>query len=335
MVEKMKKVKKVSDYYPRLYHYTTWKSLLEILESQKLWATHYKFLNDYTELVLFKNKLISILYPIVLEQYKRLAKKDSWLEQRIQSEGGIKYNAEHDTKVFVNSQYRGIYNVTGDEIYISSFCGEHEEKFINDNGLLSQWRAYGTDGGCALVFNTKKLEELCHLECSNYLYKHMDILSVIYSDDEKTFREEMSEDLKILAEDTIKMFSPDSCQNEDVETFLQGYNSFLRCITRFKHKGFKEENEVRIVAIPYQDLSNNKEKEWGTKDQKERLFRDRDGLCIPYIELFDSNISTLPIEKIIIGPHKDKELRAKTLEIKLRKTKIEIVCSDIPYVGSK
>ena len=50
------------------------------------------------------------------------------------------------------------------------------------------------------------------------------------------------------------------------------------------------------------------------------------------LPLFDSDDIDLPIEKIIIGPHKDKETRAAILRKRLRKTKIEITCSDIPYV---
>jgi hypothetical protein len=41
----------------RLYHYTTWEGLWGILQTPCLWATHYKFLNDYSEILLFKPKL--------------------------------------------------------------------------------------------------------------------------------------------------------------------------------------------------------------------------------------------------------------------------------------
>ena len=69
------------------------------------------------------------------------------------------------------------------------------------------------------------------------------------------------------------------------------------------------------------------------KPEKERKFRNNNSQHIPYIELFNSIDIELPIEKIIVGPHKEKETRAATLRTMLRKTKIEITCSDIPYVG--
>jgi hypothetical protein len=52
-----------------------------------------------------------------------------------------------------------------------------------------------------------------------------------------------------------------------------------------------------------------------------------------YIELFNSINTELPIERIIVGPHKEKEARAAALSVMLRNTKIEITCSDIPFVG--
>jgi hypothetical protein len=52
---------------------------------------------------------------------------------------------------------------------------------------------------------------------------------------------------------------------------------------------------------------------------------------VPYIDLFELDDIKLPIKKIIIGPHKDKETRKIELCEILSKTNIKIVCSDIPY----
>jgi hypothetical protein len=37
---------------PVLWHYTQHESLLKIVEAQKIWATHYQFLNDEEEMLL-------------------------------------------------------------------------------------------------------------------------------------------------------------------------------------------------------------------------------------------------------------------------------------------
>ena len=65
-------MKKPSEVYKHLYHYTTWDGLHGILQSQSMWGTHCKFLNDYSEIVLFKDKLIEFLQPHVSGVYEKL-----------------------------------------------------------------------------------------------------------------------------------------------------------------------------------------------------------------------------------------------------------------------
>jgi len=67
--------------------------------------------------------------------------------------------------------------------------------------------------------------------------------------------------------------------------------------------------------------------------EKECKFRNKNGTQVPYIELFHSLDKRLPIEKIIVGPHQDKELRAAALQLMLRNTDIKVTVSDIPYIG--
>ena len=76
-------MQKVSEVYKNLYHYTTWEGLQGILETQTLWATHYKFLNDYSEIILFKDKLSSWIHPYVLEGYKNLIKHKPGVKKKI------------------------------------------------------------------------------------------------------------------------------------------------------------------------------------------------------------------------------------------------------------
>jgi hypothetical protein len=118
---------------------------------------------------------------------------------------------------------------------------------------------------------------------------------------------------------------------------LKSYLPFIQCISRYKHYGFNEENEVRIVVLP--TVINQEFLELVSTDdvilkpEKERKFRNKNGQLVPYIELFNSIDIELPIERIIVGPHKEKEAGAAALRVMLRNTKIEITCSDIPFVG--
>ena len=324
-------MKKTSEVYKKLYHYTTWQGLKGILQTQSLWATNYKFLNDYSELVLFRDKLVSLIYPVVLEGYKQLIAHKPSLKGKIQEQGGLDRIVQHDAEVLIDSQYR----VLGNEIYILSFCGEPEKKSIADNGLLSQWRGYGAGGGAALVFDTEKLEEILAKEAMSYEYSAVLLADLIYSDDEQKLKEELSDELKILADIAKQFFNHENVSKGREIDSSEGYIPFVSCISRYKHFGFSEENEVRVVALPTliddKIIKLAKADSTTLKPEKVRKFRSNKEQRVIYIELFDSADVKLPIEKIIIGPHKDKEARkAEIIEI-LSKTNIEIVCSEIPY----
>jgi hypothetical protein len=322
-------MEKTSDIYKKLYHYTTWDGLLGILKTQTLWATHYKFLNDYSEIVLFRDKLVSLILPYVREAYEREIKQSPDIEEAINETGGLGLVIQHDAKVVVDAQYRA----TGHEIYILSFCGEHKNSYINNNGLLSQWRGYGSGGGFALVFDTRKLEEILRVEATRFQYDIMHLSDVVYSNDEARFKAELSPDLSIIADDVRNLF--DRTKTTLEEKNLKGYQAFVNCISRYKHCGFSEENEVRAVILPTAIdrtyLHVDKAKAATLRPEKERNFRQKNGQLVPYIELFNSSDIELPIERIIVGPHREKEPRATALRVMLRNTKIEVTCSDIPF----
>lgn len=326
-------MQKTSEVYNKLYHYTSWDGLLGILQTQTLWATHYRFLNDYSEIVLFRDKLIEFILPYVLKEYKKLIELFPNVERVIDQNGGLSRVIQHDTAAVVDATYRA----TGEEIYIASFCGEHKYRHININGLLSQWRGYGIGGGLALVFETQELEKILQLEAKRFSYDSGHISDLIYSDDEKKFRKELSAKLSDIAEYVKEMFLHMKLNKQEAPDATKAYHSFVQCISRYKHHGFKEENEVRIVALPtvqneeYLELAK---KEGSTlKPEKDRKFHQKKGQLVPYIELFNPTDIVLPIERIIVGPHKEKESRASALRVMLRKTNIEITVSDIPYVN--
>jgi len=323
--------KKTSEIYKKLYHYTTWEGLKGILQTQSLWATNYRFLNDYSEIVLFRNKLVSLILPTVFEGYKQLLAHKPYLNGKIQKKGGLERIIQHDAEVLIDSQYGAL----GSEIYILSFCGEPEKQSIADNGLLSQWRAYGTGGGAILIFDTEKLEEMLAKEAISYEYSAVLLADLIYSDDEQKLKEEMADEIKILADIARQFFNHENVQKRKEIDSSQGYIPFVSCISRYKHFGFSEEKEVRVVALPTlidEGFIKLAEADGTTlKPEKVRKFRIKNEQRVPYIELFGFDDIKLPIMKIIIGPHKDKEAREAELRELLSKTNIKIACSDIPY----
>lgn len=325
---------KTSDAYPHLYHYTDWKGLTGILETQKLWASHYKFLNDSSEIILFRGQLIEFLKPYIEKKIVELERVDPEVKEIIAKEGGLSAIVQHETEVWVDSNYAA----ATEEIYIASFCGTHKEQYINENGLLSQWRSYGKGGGFAVVFNTKAVEEALNKEGDTFNYGFGHVSDVIYSNNKEQYEAELLPSLQAIAKYAEEFFNPvDLNQDSDFEIVKAAYAGLLTCVTRYKHQGFKEENEVRLVArlavLKEAALQYNRENNIVPKPEKERKYREISGEKIPYIELFGISDVPLPIERIIVGPHKEKVNRAQYLRVLLRNTDIEINVSDIPYLG--
>jgi hypothetical protein len=326
-------MEKTSDVYSRLYHYTNEQGLYGILENRCIWATHYKFLNDYSEIGLFREKLATFCHSNALKFHREMFSKSPHTQEFSSDHSLLTTLAEQDSKWSVDSSYNSL-----PEVYITSFCAENRDNYINQNGLLSQWRGYGGDGGFAIVFKTQALKEMLRSEYESFLYDCLHFGDVIYSDDEEKYQSELSEELSTIATNDTdwRLHMMGKKEEPSYIADAKAYSSFVRCVTRYKHRGFKEEQEFRIVAtlIPFHKVSQEIPgyEHLKSKSEKERKFRFKNGRRTPYIELFRSLGEPLPIEKIIVGPHKDKDARAAALRVFLKDT-IEVTVSEIPYIS--
>lgn len=238
-------MKKTSEVYRNIYHYTNLQGLLGILDSHVLWATHYKFLNDSSEIDLFiKNRFPDILYPKLLIKYQEMLVRNPATRKKFQESGEVLEDVvKHDVSVQISAMLSGLYG----QIYITSFCGESDDDYINQNGLLSQWRGYGQDGGFSIVFDTASMEACMRQEHNMFSYGYSSIADVIYSHDQQKFENELSDSIDQILSflntmlDNFELSEPRSIDGYD------SYTSFLSCATRYKHRGFSEENEVRFV----------------------------------------------------------------------------------------
>lgn len=174
------------------------------------------------------------------------------------------------------------------------------------------------------------------MEASRFEYAAIYLADIVYSDDDRKFREEFSQDLSVIADVMKQFFDFDTFCNRRFVDAPEAFHPFVRCISRYKHYGFNEENEVRVIALPtvINDELERRAKADGVRlrPEKEIKYRERGGQNVPYIDLFNSNDVQLPIDKIIIGPHVEKEARAEAIRTKLGKIGIAVACSDIPYV---
>jgi hypothetical protein len=132
---------KISDTHPELFHYTTAAGLAGILENNSLWATHASFVNDEEETLCFYHRILPlILRPIFLQLIEESKAKPAFQ----------KALGDKTVEDFCEEQFAQIMDAirttaaTMYDHYITSFSAPSND-WVRENGLLSQWRAYGQD----------------------------------------------------------------------------------------------------------------------------------------------------------------------------------------------
>jgi hypothetical protein len=287
-----------------IYHYTDAKGAQGILETQSLWATHYRYLNDFSELIIFGKALTS------------------WRQANASQPQHVDLLLKELLEIFIGG--RGKPPET--EAYIVSFCND-------DGDRLSQWRAYGRGDGYALGFDRTELEKLKEKESRINWLDSIYIDDVCYGDSE-----EMPEALKGDLQNCIELLKAryiDSAIDENVtdDALNEIFNPFVKCLSRFKHKGFSEEKEIRlIVFLPNLTAAS---RVGDGRLEKVIKFHSSQNMLVPYIELFEGR-DTLPIKKIKVGPSPYAEMRKRSIQILLKRKGINpdiVSISQIPYRG--
>lgn len=326
-----------------LYHYTTVGGLKGILENQCLWATHYSHLNDTTEIGHFRGELKKRLRPQFKKEIRARYRSNSRIKRKIQKRGGLKNVTDTTVDEFVDRFFNVTFTprkrgITICEPFITSFCSHiSDDEYERENGLLSQWRSYG-GGGYAIVFGTLELSNLRLRESDEFDYSPLYIGDVVYEGDEEAFHEEFSEFISQLE---AKFHDEIMGNNDPPDDLLE---EVVKSFTRYKHRGFREEREVRIVASPlthelreaaYEQMPDSAP--GSLLPLKEIKTRGTGNDKIRYIELlnFSENHPGLPIRRIIVGPGNDQEIREKKAHGWTRGMGIEITLSETPYIERK
>lgn len=325
----------VHETHPELHHYTNWNGLSGILTSQQLWATHYKHLNDRTEIIQLKNQLTEVLAKRIESFIRELIPTRGFKFRRKLTEvGGIKNLASSEAQHFIGVYYEVTFNggPSGQpfaEPFITAFCShKNDDDYVKENGLLSQWRAYGNGGGFALVFDTKGLYPFLEKESNDYEYPTLTFLDVVYesnlSDTEKYF-----ENLITILEGLFRQEIQDN--RHDAGLALE---PFLNAAVRLKHRAFREEREVRIAACPmsakFRAYLRQEHPTYSPPNKALKTVQFRES-GVPYIELFGFSRQALPIKRIIVGPHADQA--AQLSRVKTLAPNIKIVASDTPFIS--
>lgn len=291
-----------------LYHYTSQKGLLEIIDKKELWATNIYYLNDSLEY----EYAVKLIHEVMSGYFDALPPPRAIgrgippvLEEIPEIE---KTNLE---RMMLESILGGISAFTSDfDVYVISFSQEGDQ--------LSQWRGYCPNGnGFSLGFETSYLV--------NIMKKHsLRFVGCIYK------KEEQVKILKEIIDKSINDFRSflDKLENskpEDTSKTIMGMIAptimeLLYIMPRMKHESFYEEKEWRFVGI--------------NKGSKHIHFREGKSMIIPYIKIpLVENQEPIKIDRIIVGPTPHHQLSQKSIQLLMDREKIKckVESSKIPY----
>jgi hypothetical protein len=299
--------------HPELHHYTSLAGAEGILRSRVLWATHFEGLNDRSEVTHLKSELTSALAEAVVPVVNQLRKLDRRILGESRSAGGPATYARRLAATLVDSFYQVAF--TGEGVrpmavpFIASFCSHAgDQSYERENGLLSQWRGYGEDGGCCIVFDTPGLISLLQLEWEAFYWVGNGVDDVVYA----TADVSVASRYPILVAELTKVVEGGMRRGlSQMPLTSNAIATFLDAATRFKHQGFKEEREVRIVAIPGSaktaDTVAREHTAFTRKPIKDLHDNPSENRGRPYVALFDTLDAQLPIKRIIVGPSRRQD----------------------------
>jgi len=215
--------------------------------------------------------------------------------------------------------------------FIASFCSHTgDQKYVREHGLLSQWRGYGRDGGYCVVFDTAMLAKLLVKEFESNFYVYLNICAARYAFDasvEQLFPE-LLERCNFFVSELLK--GNRSPAPED------GFVPLVKGATGFKHQGFSEEQEVRIVAMPgtqaMREQFLSEHKDFVPRPIKRMYAADSDRRKRRYISLFETIDVKLPIKRVIVGPSRYQDANVARAR-ELLGNDIEVSASATPFIG--
>lgn len=325
--------KQVTEVHQEVMHYTTGAGLAGIVSSDALWATHAAALNDSQEITHFLDtRLIDIIREETAGAFSDLA-KDPAIANRFEENGGfdavVKKEADNISRILRNLM------ITFHEPHILSFSAITNDR-VRSSGLLSQWRGYGTDGGYAIIFDSSKIDDLLLEESSQYPYQHISWGDVYYYGFLDSKQRESEE---IVEAETLLRASIRELHSSQANSIEQAYDAMITLCCLYKHWGFHEEQEVRVIVIPPNEdvLQLAKQSSETTQSRRISVF-SRGGMLVPYLALFGSSSAPtkrLPIKRVIVGPHPLSSSRRKTVEVLLKSNgyDADVCISEIPYLG--
>ncbi len=309
---------KILKKYPEVYHYTDRNGFTGIMSTNTLWATYYEDSNDTTEVYFLREKLIDAITISFAKILKENPYQTVW---RRDAAPGLARDLV-DTFYGISGEAPQL-NLMMDKPFITCFC-THVDAYDKQHGLLSQWRGYGGDGGYCIIFDTERLSQILDEERRLFQYVDINISPVLYDNDNLTIETVFS---NLISNSNV--FLQQTLEDNYTQPYGDLFTPFIEGATHFKHRAFREEAEIRLVALPRNKTRSSADFEFN----KTTYIRNVNSYPIRYIILFENHDITLPINRVIIGPSQHQSQNAEFAR-KLLDSSIPVVCSETPYLPS-
>jgi len=295
----------------KLVHYTSATAASNIIRSKRFWLRNARLMNDYDELLTGTR----------------------WLAEFWSDPSSLAHNQLFQlmnlkgtsTATQVQEACFGSLDEITNETYIGCFSVHNDkDSAIGDLGRLSMWRGYGSKESVAFVLNTDRfLADDSPYNVFSY--------PVLYGNKEK-FLYLIKEFIQNLQENSASLSSMDT------EGFVHVFRLFVeQMILGFKHEGFSEESEWRVVYRPHDRAS----------EQLERKYEEIGGqmqaiYLLPLEDRFESAEASFEIaaltHKMLIGPCPNQRYLQRLFVELLQKAGLKdaqqrVLTSCIPYRG--
>lgn len=307
-----------------LFHYTSADGLIGILQSGEIWSTAYYCMNDESELAAGTG----ILMPEFTRATHKMIQDNDPLVQTFSRRGTdiLEYARGFEQRIIAHT-----FNALC--AYNTCFCmATGAEDF--HHGLLSQWRAYGVDGGYALQFSRKKLlaavenankaQGLCYqLDDLHYTVENPLKSEVLSHTD--SFLRAYKDFLEEIGASLSDLLSQRSLRNPVAGLLGGPLESLLDYLVHTKNQHFSEERECRLSLI---------EPVTSESEVLPTNYFNRGGLIVPYKKTPRTTFPLLDcIEWIIIGPNPRMDARFKSVTQMVRTASLAIKVrpSHIPF----
>lgn len=297
---------------PYLAHYTTTQTAEAVLKDQCVWMAHPNNMNDYEELRFGLNLCRSLVW-----------------ESQLLEAASEKFGLADGLRQAIDACYQELNSKGAFDLYL--FCLSEHERPADDEGRLTMWRAYGSNGdGVALVLRMTELQKLQGLPLilSKVHYLTRDQRRQWLVEKIESFATAVTQQPALTAEELF------ACAHYFIERVLM-FSLFT------KHEGFHEEKEWRVLYDKRRDPDDKLAHMLGyhhgpsglepkLKLRLRDLAIDGDG---------SPDLDTL-VEQIILGPSHNDDLKRMTFNRMLKdigraELSSRLAVSTIPFRGRR